>query len=121
MLKFLTTAIVGGTVIGSAAAKILDPARRLRARERKIHEAATLLENFSVTCRCGGLAVPTEQKGKIRRCIRCNTQFSNSAYNLGDTRTAYERRNSILRYQRLDMQYYYEAVDFLKEFDKKQH
>lgn len=120
MLKYLTTVLVGGTLIGSAAVRIFDPAKKLRAKEQNILSAANMLKNLSVTCRCGGLAIPTEQRGKIRRCTRCNTQFSSSAYNLGDTRTAYKRNNSFFVYERLDMQYYDDAVQLLKEEDKAQ-
>lgn len=120
MLKYLTTVVVGGALIGSAAVKAFDPTRRQEARRQKILSAATMLKNLSVTCRCGGLAIPTEQQGKIRRCIRCNTQFVSSAYNLGDTRTAYQRSNSYFNYQRLDMQYYDTAVELLKDKDRRQ-
>lgn len=101
MLKYIATVLVGGTLLGSAAATIIDPARRLRAKEKKISLTANMLKNLSVTCRCGGLAVPTERYGRIRRCVRCNTQFSNSGYNLAD----------------LDMKYYDGAVSLLKEGD----
>ena len=102
MLKYIATVLVGGTVLGSATAIAIDPVRRLRAKEKKISLTANMLKNLSVTCRCGGLAVPTKKYGRIRRCIRCNTQFSNSGYDLED----------------LNMKYYDGAISLLKENDR---
>jgi hypothetical protein len=35
MLKYLTTVVVGGTLIGSAAFKILDPTKRAQDKEER--------------------------------------------------------------------------------------
>nr|QJS05805.1 hypothetical protein [Psychrobacter sp.] len=120
---------MGGGALGLAVAKINDPNRKLQAKNKKrlaeerednrcIHKATRVLQDHGVTCRCGGLAIPTEQRGKIRRCVRCNKQFASGGYNLGDTRTAYELRNYYRNNEKLDMMYYDDAVEFLKEEDK---
>lgn len=137
MLKYLTTAVVAGTLIGSAISKILDPTQKVQAKEKKEDKAkrkqrrkeyekkrkkdekilftANLLTTVSVTCRCGGLAVPTEKQGKIRKCVRCNVQFVSSNYNLGGTRPAHESNSApFFLYDGLNMNYYDDAVRLLK-------
>lgn len=137
MLKYLTTAVVAGTLVGSAISKILDPAQKAQAKEKKEDKAkrrqqrkeyikkieedekilftANLLTTVSVTCRCGGLAVPTEKQGKIRKCVRCNVQFVSSNYNLGGTRPTHEHKSApFFFYDGLNMDYYDDAVRLLK-------
>lgn len=86
--------------------------------QRAVDHASAVLKDSGITCRCNGIAIPTAQKGKIYRCIRCNKQFANAWYNLGDTRNAYQRRNNHPSNARLNMYYYDEAVDLLVKEDQ---
>ena len=92
--------------------------REAQSHISSVKDASDALKDSGITCRCNGLAIPTDQKGKIYRCIRCNKQFANAFYNLGDTRNAYQRRNNHSFTIKLDMDYYDEAVNLLVKEDK---
>ena len=72
---------------------------------KNVCDAATVLRDNGITCSCKSLAIPTVQKGKIYRCIRCNKQFANAFYNLGDSRNSYERRYNHSFVEKLNMNY----------------
>ncbi|GAA0315668.1 hypothetical protein [Psychrobacter aestuarii] len=42
-----------------------------------------ILTNCAITCRCGGMALPTQVKGNEYCCLRCDKQMLNIRYNLG--------------------------------------
>ena len=52
------------------------------SREDTINRTYNILKNNAVTCRCNSLAIPTKNRGKIYRCIKCKRQFANAYYNL---------------------------------------
>ncbi len=119
MFKIITTVLVGGALLGKAVLNATTPEKMEARKNKAIGRAADTLKDHAVTCHCGGLAIPTEQRGKIRRCVRCNKQFASGGYNLGDTRTLNERKNYVPNNEKLDMQQYEDAVKSLKQEDKK--
>ena len=42
--------------------------------ECPIYLTAKLLKHMSMTCSCGALAIPVEQKGSSYQCIKCHKQ-----------------------------------------------
>lgn len=52
------------------------------SREDRINRTYNILKNNAITCRCNSLAIPTKNRGKIYRCIKCKRQFANAYYNL---------------------------------------
>ena len=78
--------------------------RKNRSPEKKAalaNELAGLLRQKGISCHCNGLAVPVESRGKIYRCVKCEKQFANTAYNLS-------------RYESYRPSFYSEAVNILK-------
>lgn len=80
-----------------------------------VHHNAELLKKTASTCRCGGLAPPTQEAGYTYKCIICNKSFDSISYNLGprpqgDVFNASPKAPS----QLLHMEYYSEAVQLLK-------
>lgn len=120
MFKIISAVLVGGAFLGKAVLNANTPEKIEAKKNKAVLRAADALKDQAVTCHCGGLAIPTGQKGKIRRCIRCDKQFANSAYNLGDTRTVRERKNFVLNNEKLDMEQYQDAVRLLKQEDEKE-
>lgn len=120
MFKIISAVLVGGAFLGKAVLNANTPEKIEAKKNKAVLRAADALKEQAVTCRCGGLAIPTGQKGKIRRCIRCDKQFANSAYNLGDTRTPRERENFVSYEEKLDMKQYEDAVKLLKKEDEKE-
>lgn len=110
--------IVRDFFIESPEYKAEKERQKAKHHQMAVANAAGVLKNSGITCRCNGIAIPTAQKGKIYRCVRCNKQFANAWYNLGDTRNAYQRRNNHPSNARLSMRYYSEAVDLLAKKDQ---
>lgn len=79
--------------------------------------AANKLEHVAIKCRCGDISIPTEKKGNVYRCIRCDKEKVFHSYNLERTNytTISSNRNKLF----LDMDFYDAAVILLKNDKKK--
>lgn len=78
--------------------------RKNRSPEKKAELAnrlAGLLRQKAISCHCNGLAVPVESRGNIYRCVKCEKQFANTAYDLNG-------------YESYRPSFYSEAVNILK-------
>ena len=75
--------------------------------------AVTRLKSMAFDCNCGGLFVPIGQKGSMFRCLLCNKEAINHAYNLDRPNyinTLHKQPHKPL----IDMYFYDNAVLLLK-------
>lgn len=83
---------------------------------------ANILKNNAVNCRhCGSIAIPIEKKGKSYRCIQCDKQQTGISYNFGDRDVTHKSLNVAPKgaHQLIDITYYDDAVNFIKNGNKK--
>lgn len=113
-------------------AKILDehvngpPLPPPPSREERIKESVNVIKSHSISCRCGGLALPLKFIGKIYKCIRCDRQFANTQYKLSGLKVVPVLRNGTLtkstvdKYDKLNniMHFYDDAVALIKKEDQ---
>lgn len=63
----------------------LEEAEKRRKAEKLRNEISTVkyyVEQESITCRCGGLAVPVFDANNKYHCVKCNSRFSNARHAL---------------------------------------
>lgn len=72
----------------------------------------TLLTHSAITCRCGGMAIPTQVKGNHYRCIHCEKTMTNISYNLGQRDRSEDGWTILPKDDRhvIDMSHYNDAV-----------
>ena len=86
------------------------------------NNTVNVLRKYSITCKCGGMTVPTSNKGNLFRCIHCTKEHRYINYNL-------ERSNNYLvdlgseavgnEAMILNMDYYEDAIKILQKEYKK--
>lgn len=77
---------------------------------------AKLLEAYSVSCKCGSIAIPTGERGETYQCIRCGKQPEGPRYNLGQRVASDSSFNPLPKptNQLLHLDFYNDAVELLK-------
>lgn len=75
-----------------------------------------LLETYSVSCKCGSIAIPTGERGETYQCIQCGKQPEGPRYNLGQIVADDSSFNPLPKpmNQVLHLDFYNDAVELLK-------
>ena len=83
----------------------------------------TLLTHAALTCRCGGMAIPTQAKGNQYRCVSCDKLMTHISYNLGPRRSSQDDWAILPKDDRhiIHMDDYDAAVARIKQMYGKQH
>lgn len=79
-----------------------------------------ILRHYNITCRCKSMAIPIGVRGNKYQCIRCDEQVIGRNYNFADRYVTDEYFNILSKdsSQLIDMIYYDDAVNFLKNEKK---
>lgn len=95
------------------------------SRQERVNDSVDVIKSHSISCHCGGLAVPLKFRGKIYKCVRCDRQFANTRYELSGLKKA--SVNGVFLTKRLEkeweeqnniMTFYDDAVALIKKEDQ---
>ncbi|QDJ93881.1 hypothetical protein [Acinetobacter haemolyticus] len=56
----------------------------------EIREVKAKLLKYSISCRCGGIAVPVAGTPNRYICVKCESRFANAKHNINSESWAYE-------------------------------
>jgi len=67
--------------------KLGDSIQRRQAEKlsKEISAVMYYVEQDSITCKCGGLAVPVFDASNKYHCVKCDSRFSNSRHHIYET------------------------------------
>lgn len=83
------------------------------SRAERVKETAEIIKENSISCHCGGLAIPLMYSGRTYKCMRCDKQFANAKYDLRSLSTVNLKRGNTFNEKEVEA---HNAMNSMKNF-----